>query len=110
MHGAYDVYKCRNMSIGTSDEQKIVEDHVELCSRLQNSKLPRTLRYPTEKAQPWFKWSFDEDFVLLAEFSEDEGPRPVVSSPAVSHIEYSAIPLTTFSQEQCISIDMLFYI
>ena len=79
MHGAYDLYKCRKTSIDIGTfEQCINEERVELCSRLY-CKLPRGLRYPTEPSQPWVKWSFDDDFVLLAEFSEDEGPRPLVS-------------------------------
>ena len=80
MHGAYD-YKWSAASSGLE-----IDDHLpleQLVSRLQNSKLPRALRFAAEKVQPWVKWSFDADFILLAEFSEDEGPRPVVSSDLV---------------------------
>ena len=55
-----------------------LEDDMEKVRRLKG--LPRNLHLPYEIRNPWMRSSFEEDFILITEFSENEGPRDVVSS------------------------------
>lgn len=42
--------------------------------------LPRNLRlHHHNKPNPWKKSSFEDDFILITEFAENEGPKAVVS-------------------------------
>ena len=69
MHGAYD-WQWKAQEFG---DEVVGADGI--------LDLPRNLRFASERAVPWWRSSFDEDFILVAEFSENEGPRPVVSDP-----------------------------
>lgn len=45
-------------------------------------KLPYNLRFSCDglpRSNPWSRSIFNGDFILIAEFSENEGPKPVVS-------------------------------
>lgn len=54
-----------------------IEDDAEKMRRLRG--LPKGLQLPYEVRHPWMRPVFEEDFVLITEFSENEGPREVVS-------------------------------
>lgn len=50
-------------------------------------KLAYNLRFSSDRvprSNPWSRSSFDGDFILIAEFSENEGPKPVVSQIYIS--------------------------
>ena len=50
-------------------------------------KLAYNLRFSCDRlprSNPWSRSSFNGDFILIAEFSENEGPKPVVSQICVS--------------------------
>lgn len=53
-----------------------IEDDAEKIRRLKG--LPKGLHLPLEIRNPWMKTSFEEDFILITEFAENEGPRDVV--------------------------------
>ena len=51
-------------------------------------KLAYNLRFSSDRLprlnNPWSRSSFNGDFILIAEFSENEGPKPVVSQICIS--------------------------
>lgn len=55
--------------------------------------------------QAFFDSTFDKDFILLAEFCELEGPKPIFTIPAIMH---STFNLNTFAVRimsvDCVSI------
>ena len=67
MHGAYE----RLLTV-TIDGQDIELSEINL------DNLPLNLRFSSEKI-PWARSIVNGDFILIAEFAENEGPKPVVS-------------------------------
>ena len=70
MHGAYD------LSLTRSTEDREIDQPRNLI------KLPKSLRYANDHfraSNPWPRNLLPGDFILIAEFSEQEGPKPVVS-------------------------------
>lgn len=67
----------------------LTDDHrlQDLKSRgMDLDKLAFNLRFSSDglpQSNPWSR-SFDGDFILIAEFSENEGPKPVVSQICIS--------------------------
>lgn len=71
MHGAYDQSLTR-----TSEGQEIKAGEINL------DKLCCNLRFSSDKIPLWNPWArsiLNGDFILIAEFAENEGPKPVVS-------------------------------
>ncbi|KAJ7394359.1 Guanine nucleotide exchange protein smcr8 [Desmophyllum pertusum] len=73
MHGAYDLSLTR-----TNEGQDITADEINL------DKLAYNLRFSSDKvprSNPWSRSIFNGDFILIAEFAENEGPKPVMTIP-----------------------------
>ena len=71
MHGAYDLSLTR-----TIEGQDVKAGEINL------DKLYGNLRFSSDKvprSNPWARSILNGDFILIAEFAENEGPRPVVS-------------------------------
>ncbi|KXJ14395.1 guanine nucleotide exchange protein smcr8a isoform X2 [Exaiptasia diaphana] len=57
-----------------------IGDDAEKIRRLKG--LPKGLHLPFEIRNPWMKTTFEEDFILITEFAENEGPRDVLTLPS----------------------------
>ncbi|XP_048577864.1 guanine nucleotide exchange protein smcr8a [Nematostella vectensis] len=68
MHWGYDQVKWR----GPEEVERVMSKRT----------LPKGLHFPDVVATPWPRAAFEEDFILIAEFSENEGPRPVLTIPS----------------------------
>lgn len=76
MHGQYEFLHSR-----TSEARDSKTGEINL------KKLGANLRFASDKIpgqNPWARTAqFNGDFILIAEFAENEGPKPVVSPYAV---------------------------
>ncbi|KAL9968636.1 hypothetical protein ACROYT_G020751 [Oculina patagonica] len=73
MHGAYDLSLTR-----TSEGQDIKAGEINL------DKLSFNFRFSSDKvprSNPWARSILNGDFILIAEFAENEGPKPVMTIP-----------------------------
>ncbi|PFX33758.1 Smith-Magenis syndrome chromosomal region candidate gene 8 protein-like [Stylophora pistillata] len=74
MHGAYQ----RTWS---SDTQNVISG---MASGLNLDKIAFNLRYSSDRvsrSNPWPRSLLNGDFILIAEFAENEGPKPVMTIP-----------------------------
>ena len=71
MQTAYD------LSLTRTNEGQDIE-----LSEINLDKLPLNLRFSSDqipRSNPWERSIVNGDFILIAEFAENEGPKPVVS-------------------------------
>ena len=71
MHGAYDLSLTRTIEGQDVKAGEINLDKLYSNLRFSSDKVPRS--------NPWAQSILNGDFILIAEFAENEGPRPVVS-------------------------------
>lgn len=80
MHGHYELLR------STSSENRDLK-----AGEVNLKRLGANLRFSSDSvAGPslWARTSFGGDFILIAEFSENEGPKPVVSLPEIQLIRF----------------------
>lgn len=80
MHGHYELLR------STSTESRDLK-----AGEVNLKRLGANLRFSSDSvAGPslWARTSFGGDFILIAEFSEIEGPKPVVSLPEIQLIRF----------------------
>ena len=80
MHGHYELLR------STSSENRDLK-----AGEVNLKRLGANLRFSSDNvAGPslWARTSFGGDFILIAEFSENEGPKPVVSLPEIQLIRF----------------------
>lgn len=97
MHGHYELLR------STSSENRDLK-----AGEVNLKRLGANLRFSSDSvAGPslWARTSFGGDFILIAEFSENEGPKPVVSLPEIQLIRFKppSWPLKTRNYFLCIN-------
>ena len=80
MHGAYDKASSDAFYRSTYSTSTLTRsEYLELPERSEYADLPEHLQISYDLGKNPWENLFMQDFIMIAEFSEHEGPRPLVS-------------------------------